>query len=124
MPVNVVGAGLGLLSPASGGHDGNGAHAAHVRTEGSRVASHVGQHPGGHLPHPAQQRQGRCQLMRLAGCQQEVDQPPRRIADADDLGAKTTSRSAQRLAFAGHAANESQTQSLPKALPGRAPDAF
>ena len=64
--------------------------------------------------------------MCLAGYQQEVDQPSRRIADADDLGAKTTSRPAQRFAFTGHAASESQPQSrsLPEVLPGRAPDAF
>ncbi len=64
--------------------------------------------------------------MGLAGCQQEVYQPSGRIADTDDLGAKPTPRSAQRLAFVGYIASESQTQSrsLPKALPGRAPEAF
>ena len=64
--------------------------------------------------------------MCLAGYQQEVYQPFGRIADTDDLGAETTPRPAQRLALDGNIASESQTQSqpLPKALPGRAPEAF
>ncbi len=73
-----------------------------------------------------QERQGRCQLMRLAGCQQKIHQEPGSIADTDDLRAKTTPRPAQRFTFVSDIASESQTQSrrLPKALPGRTPDAF
>ena len=64
--------------------------------------------------------------MCLAGYQQEVYQPSGCIADTHDLGAETTPRPAQSLAFVSYIASESQTQSrpLPMALPGRAPDAF
>ena len=60
--------------------------------------------------------------MRLAWCQDKVDEPPGGIAGADDLAAETTPRTPQGLLVIANDATASQPQAV--GLSGRAPAAF
>ena len=70
-------------------HHRDGAHLPHRRAERLRIARHVGQCPGRSLWQTFQQYKGRGKFVRLAWHQHEVDEPACRIANTNDLAAKS-----------------------------------
>ncbi len=113
---------LRVFGAPSRRHDRNCTYDAHLRAKLVCVARHVRKSPGGRLRQAPHQRQRRRQLVRLTRQQKEINQTPGGVTHADDLGAETAARAAQRFAPMAQAANESQTQLRP--LPGRAPETF
>ena len=122
MAVDVGRARLRLLGPFAGWHNRDRPHGMNGCTKFGCVARHVGKRPLWRFGQSAQQRQRWRKLVCLPRYQQEIEQSPGCIADANYLCAETATRTPERFTWCRNSANESQSQL--RCLADRAPEAF